>query len=402
MSVHHAVQSDAPAVRLLDDTLREAARRRASDVHVEPDEHGWRIRLRVDGVLHEWLRPPPHLRDAFVTRIKVLAHLDIAERRLPQDGRLRMPSRGQPADEFRVSTLPTVFGEKLALRRLDALPEHQSLDALGFDARQRADIDAALRAPHGMIVVTGPTGSGKTRSLYTFLQSLDRNTLNLCTVEDPSEIRLSGATQVSIREKAGLTFATVLRALLRQDPDVIMVGEIRDPETADAAIKAAQTGHRVFSTLHTNDAPATITRLADLGAAPYNLASAVRLVTAQRLVRRLCESCRALDPVDPAALRAAGFPVTAIDAACAGAWRPHRAAGCAACHGAGYRGRVAIHQVMPLTPPLRELVAARACALALTVETRRAGITSLRDAALARVQDGTTSLAEALAATGDD
>ncbi|WP_164853608.1 GspE/PulE family protein, partial [Paraburkholderia kirstenboschensis] len=283
---------NAPAVRLLTDTLREATRRNASDLHIEPAENGWRVRLRIDGVLHEMATPPAHLRDAFITRVKVLARMDIAERRVPQDGRLRIAtSPGRPED-YRVNSLPTLFGEKLVLRRLDALPTDLSLDSLGLDARQRDAVDSAIRAPHGLVLVTGPTGSGKTLSLYCFLNLLNSEARNLCSVEDPAEIQLAGINQVSVREKAGLTFAVALRAFLRQDPDVVMVGEIRDEETADVAVKAAQTGHLVLSTLHTNDAPAAVARLIDIGVAPYNLAAALRMVTAQRLVRRLCTACR--------------------------------------------------------------------------------------------------------------
>jgi type IV pilus assembly protein PilB len=302
-----ADHADSPAVRLLQNTLLDACARGASDIHVEPGEQAWRIRLRIDGVLHEVARPAAHLLDAFVTRVKVLARLDIAERRIPQDGRLRLPLGGQQVEEYRVSSLPTLFGEKLVLRRLDALPAELSLALLGLDAAQQRTLTHALASPHGMILVTGPTGSGKTVSLYCFLQLLNRVSLNLCSVEDPAEIQLAGVSQVSVREKAGLTFAAALRAFLRQDPDVIMVGEIRDAETADVAVKAAQTGHLVLSTLHTNDAPATIARLLDIGVAPFNLAAAVRLITAQRLVRKLCPACRQPAPVDRTELRAAGF-----------------------------------------------------------------------------------------------
>jgi len=385
---------NAPAVRLLTDTLREATRRNASDIHIEPAEHGWRIRLRIDGVLHEIPRPPAHLRDAFVTRVKVLARLDIAERRVPQDGRLRIASTPQRIEDYRVNSLPTLFGEKLVLRRLDALPADLSLDSLGLDPQQRQTVDAAIRAPHGLVLVTGPTGSGKTLSLYCFLNLLNGEARNLCSVEDPAEIQLAGINQVSVREKAGLTFAVALRAFLRQDPDVIMVGEIRDNETADVAVKAAQTGHLVLSTLHTNDAPAAIARLIDIGVEPYNLAAALRMVTAQRLVRRLCAACRKPAPHSAAALEAAGFAAHWLDG-----WQPYAAVGCAACHGIGYRGRVGIHQVMPVSDAMRELIVASAGVHELARLAQTEQVATLRDAALARVRDGTTSLAEALAAT---
>ncbi|RZF29840.1 GspE family protein [Paraburkholderia sp. UYCP14C] len=385
---------NAPAVRLLTDTLQEATRRNASDIHIEAAEHGWRVRLRIDGVLHEIPRPPAHLRDAFVTRVKVLARMDIAERRVPQDGRLRLATSPGRLEDYRVNSLPTLFGEKLVLRRLDALPADLSLDSLGLDPRQREAVDAAIRAPHGLMLVTGPTGSGKTLSLYCFLNLLNDEARNLCSVEDPAEIQLAGINQVSVREKAGLTFAVALRAFLRQDPDVIMVGEIRDNETADVAVKAAQTGHLVLSTLHTNDAPAAIARLIDIGVEPYNLAAALRMVTAQRLVRRLCVACRAPVPHSAAALHAAGFGEHELDG-----WQPYAATGCVVCHGIGYRGRVGIHQVMPVSDAMRELIVASAGAHELGRLAQTEQVATLRDAALARVRDGTTSLAEALAAT---
>ncbi|WP_153101608.1 GspE/PulE family protein [Paraburkholderia hayleyella] len=386
--------SNSPAAQLLADTLREVARRNASDLHVEPGEHGWRMRLRTDGVLHEISQPPTHLRDAFITRIKVLARMDIAERRIPQDGRLRLATAtGQ--DDYRVSSLPTLFGEKLVLRRLDPLPADLSLASLGLDPVQLRAVADAIHAPHGLVLVTGPTGSGKTLSLYCFLQMLNSGSRNLCSVEDPAEIQLAGVNQVSVREKAGLTFAAALRAFLRQDPDVIMVGEIRDEETADVAVKAAQTGHLVLSTLHTNDAPAAIARLIDIGVASYNLASALRLVTAQRLVRRLCLVCRIPSTETIAMLRTAGLN----DARLENGWRPYVAAECEACHGIGYRGRIGIHQTMPVSEAMREHIVAGASTHVLARQAHAEHITTLRDAALERVRDGTTSLAEALSAT---
>ncbi len=383
---------DAPAVRLLTDMLREAARRNASDLHIEPLERGWRIRLRIDGVLHEAARPPAHLRDAFITRVKVLARMDIAERRIPLDGRLRLapPGSVQPAEDYRVNSLPTLFGEKLVLRRLEALPANLSFAALGLDEAQRQAVADAIGAPHGLVLVTGPTGSGKTLSLYCFLQMLNNDARNLCSVEDPAEIQLAGINQVNVREKAGLTFAVALRALLRQDPDVIMIGEIRDEETAGVAVKAAQTGHLVLSTLHTNDAPAAAARLIDIGVEPYNLAGAVRLVTAQRLVRKLCLQCRTLARESAATLRAAGLDAQE---------EIYAANGCEACHGIGYRGRIGIHEVMPVSEALRDLIVAKQGARAIARQARAERVATLRDAALARVRDGTTSLAEALSAT---
>ncbi|SAK42722.1 type II/IV secretion system protein [Caballeronia catudaia] len=384
-TVDAAADHETPAVSLLTETLRDAAERGASDIHVEPAEHDWRIRLRVDGALHVLGRPPPHLRDAFVTRIKVLSRMDIAERRVPQDGRLRLNLPGGRIGDYRVSSLPTLFGEKLVLRRLDTLPPDLSLAALGLDGTQSRTLESAIRAPHGLVLVTGPTGSGKTLSLYCFLQMLNAEARNVCSVEDPVEIQLAGINQVSVREKAGLTFAVALRAFMRQDPDVIMVGEIRDAETADVAVKAAQTGHLVLSTLHTNDAPAAIARLIDIGVAPYNLASALRLVTAQRLVRKLCEQCRAPSPLP----LADGF-------------HPFEPRGCPACHGIGYRGRVGVHQVMPVSDDIRELIVSRAATHAISRAAQAQGMPALRDAAFARVREGVTSVAEATEATEID
>ena len=388
---------DAPAVRLLADTLAHASQLGASDIHVEPGDGIWRIRFRIDGMLHEASAPPPHLRDAFVTRVKVLAKLDIAERRLPQDGRLRLASSADmahAAQDYRVSSLPTIFGEKLVLRRMQALPADLSLAALGFDARQRPAVEAAIRAPHGLILVTGPTGSGKSLSLYCFLQMLNTASRNICTVEDPVEIQLAGINQVNVRDKTGLTFATALRALLRQDPDVIMIGEIRDGETADVAVKAAQTGHLVLSTLHTNDAPSAIARLVDIGVAPLNIATALRLVTAQRLVRRLCATCATRTAASTAQLLAAGF-----DEADIGGWAPASAPGCDDCHGIGYRGRVGVHQIMPVSAAMRESIVSRISNDALARQARSEGLATLRRAALECVREGTTSLAEAIGST---
>ncbi len=388
--------SKVPAVRLLQDILLEASVRGASDLHIEPGERDWRIRLRIDGKLHEVMRGLPHLREALITRIKVLSHLDIAERRVPQDGRLKLPLAPGKTEEYRVNALPTLLGEKLVLRRLDTLPSDLSLAALGFDTEQCITLSTALQAPHGMVLVTGPTGSGKTLSLYCFLQSLNQESLNLCSVEDPAEIQLAGINQVSVRDKAGLTFAATLRAFLRQDPDVIMVGEIRDAETADVAVKAAQTGHLVLSTLHTNDAPATLARLLDIGIAPFNLASAIRVITAQRLVRKLCPTCRIPCRTPAAMLRAAGFNEAQLDTECG---QRYQAKGCPACHGIGYRGRIGIHQVMPISAAMRELIVARSSTHDLALQAKRDGVRSLREAGLAKVHDGTTSLEEVLAVT---
>jgi len=367
-----------PVIRLLNQILADAALLESSDLHFERGEHDLRIRFRVDGVLHVQAAPPPHLRDALIARIKSLAGLDIAERRLPQDGRLTLRVTAKKIEDFRVSTLPTVHGEKVVLRRLDTLAPGADLSMLGLALSQQTQLTEALAVPHGMILVTGPTGSGKTLSLFCLLQMLNTPGMNVCTVEDPVEIRLPGLTQVNVQEKAGLTFASVLRAFLRQDPDVLMVGEIRDAETADIAVKAAQTGHRVLSTLHTNDAPSTVTRLRDIGIAPYRLASSLTLITAQRLIRRLCPACRRPDPLD------------------AHAWVPSMRGDCPQCHGMGYRGRIGVHQLMPISEGLRQLIAADQSAVALHRLAREEGMPSLYEAALAFVLDGQTSLAEAV------
>ncbi|MCX8565898.1 MAG: type IV pilus assembly protein PilB [Glomeribacter sp. 1016415] len=391
-------ENNAPAVRLLREILREAATRRASDVHIESNEHDWRIRLRIDGVLHETMRPPPYLRDPLICCVKVLARLDIAERRIPQDGRLKLRVTAEKFEEFRVNTLPTLWGEKLVLRRLDTLPAALTFTDLGFNPEQQAKLEAAIHAPHGMVLVTGPTGSGKTLTLYCFLQRLNRESLNICSVEDPVEIQLVGINQVSVREKAGLTFAVALRAFLRQDPDVIMVGEIRDAETASVALQAAQTGHLVFSTLHTNNAPATLARLLDIGIAPFNLACAIRLIIAQRLIRKLCLTCRSPMPrnaTTDAMLHKAGFDKATL----AKAWQPYQAVGCAACHSTGYHGRIGIHQVMPVTAAIRALILAQGSADAIAQQAQHDGVKTLREAGLEQVRAGATSLEEILAVT---
>ncbi|MGI4812869.1 MAG: GspE/PulE family protein [Janthinobacterium lividum] len=390
-----AAAADGSAVRLLTELLDAAARRGASDLHLEPDGDGWRVRFRVDGVLSEVARPAPALRELLITRIKVLARLDIAERRLPQDGRLTIIGANGDSQDYRVNTLPTTAGEKIVLRRLQTLPLNLTLADLGFDETQRHVLEGAIHAPHGMILVTGPTGSGKTVSLYSFLQQLDRRSFNICTVEDPAEIRLAGINQVGIQEKAGLTFAQTLRAFLRQDPDVIMVGEIRDAETASVAIKAAQTGHLVFSTLHTNDAPATLARLLDIGVEPFNIAAAVRLITAQRLLRKLCPACCEPLTISAATWRAAG----GTEAMQSDGFYPKRAVGCAACHGTGFRGRAGIHQVMPISEAMRQIIVARGSASELARQALSEGIASLRSAALMAVARGEASLEEAVCAT---
>jgi type IV pilus assembly protein PilB len=385
---------DGAVVRLLDRLLQLAHDMWASDLHFEPYEGAYRIRIRVDGQLQEWLRPPLGLRERLASRIKVQARLDIAEKRLPQDGRMRQQMSGGRWVDLRVSTLPTVHGEKLVLRLIDAAPSQLDLDELGYDEAQKAALLQAIARPHGMVLVTGPTGAGKTLSMYSCLQQLNRPGVNICTAEDPCEINLGGINQVSINEKAGLNFAAALRAFLRQDPDVIMIGEIRDLETADMALKAAQTGHLVFSTLHTNDAPSTLTRLRHIGVAAHNIAASVALITAQRLLRRLCVHCR--QPVDlPRPLL--------LEAACPLDWlddgRPvYAPVGCALCQG-GYLGRVGVFQVMPISLAMTDIILREGSALDMARQAASEGVLSLRHAAWGKVKLGQTSIEEVLAHT---
>jgi type IV pilus assembly protein PilB len=335
---------DAPVVRFLQKVLMDAINGGASDIHFEPYEKYYRIRYRIDGELREVSKPPLEIKDTLASRIKVISKLDISEKRIPQDGRMRLVLSAQRTIDFRVSTLPTLFGEKIVMRILDPSSAKLGIDALGYDPDQKEALLAAVNRPYGMVLVTGPTGSGKTVSLYTCLNILNKAGTNISTAEDPSEINLPGVNQVNVNDKAGLTFAAALKSFLRQDPDVIMVGEIRDLETADISIKAAQTGHMVLSTLHTNDAPATLTRMMNMGIAPFNIASAVILITAQRLARRLC-NCKAETTIDEEAMFAAGFKEDDLD----GSWKAYRPVGCDRCGGSGFKGRVGIYQVMPIT-----------------------------------------------------
>ncbi|WP_370681150.1 type IV-A pilus assembly ATPase PilB [Comamonas sp. GB3 AK4-5] len=392
-SLRHEVE-DAPVVKFLHKMLLDAVRMRASDLHFEPYEHHYRVRFRIDGTLREIAAPPIAIKDKLASRIKVISRLDIAEKRVPQDGRMKLKVAANHVIDFRVSTLPTLFGEKIVIRVLDPSSAKIGIDALGYEAPEKARLLQAIQRPYGMILVTGPTGSGKTVSLYTCLNLLNQPGVNIATAEDPSEINLPGVNQVNVNEKAGLTFACALRSFLRQDPDIIMVGEIRDLETADIAIKAAQTGHLVLSTLHTNDAPSTLTRMRNMGVAPFNIASSVILITAQRLARRLCEACKA--PVDLAAhtLLEAGFTEEALD----GSWRPYHAVGCAACN-QGYQGRVGIYQVMPISEAMQHIILRDGSALEMAAQARAEGVRSLRESGLHKVRWGQTSLEEVLAVT---
>ena len=344
---------DAPVVRFLQKILIDAINLGASDMHFEPYEKFYRIRMRVDGVLRDVAQPPLAIKEKLASRIKVISKLDISEKRVPQDGRMKLVLSKTRSIDFRVSTLPTLFGEKIVMRILDPTQAQMGIDALGYDPDQKQILLDAIERPYGMVLVTGPTGSGKTVSLYTCLNMLNKPGINISTAEDPAEINLPGVNQVNVNDRAGLTFPVALKAFLRQDPDVIMVGEIRDLETADIAIKAAQTGHMVFSTLHTNDAPSTLTRLMNMGVAPFNIASSVILITAQRLARRLC-TCKQTASIPDEALLEAGFTEDDLD----GTWMPYKPVGCERCSGSGYKGRVGIYQVMPISEEIERIILA--------------------------------------------
>jgi type IV pilus assembly protein PilB len=387
---------DAPIVRFLNKILMDAVSLGASDIHFEPYEKNYRIRMRVDGVLRDHAAPPLSIREKLVSRIKVLAKLDISEKRIPQDGRMRLILSPTKTIDFRVSTLPTLFGEKTVMRILDATQAQMGIDALGYDPDQKEVLLDAIQRPYGMVLVTGPTGSGKTVSLYSCLNVINKPGINISTAEDPAEINLPGVNQVNVNERAGLTFAAALKSFLRQDPDVIMVGEIRDLETADIAIKAAQTGHMVFSTLHTNDAPSTLTRLMNMGVAPFNIASSVILITAQRLARRLC-TCKQPLEISREALLSAGFR----DADLEGDWKPYGPVGCERCLGSGYKGRVGIYQLMPITPAIEKLILAHGNSMEIAAQAERDGVNSLRRSGLMKVKQGLTSLEEVLGCTNE-
>ena len=387
---------DAPVVKFLQKVLMDAINGGASDIHFEPYEKYYRIRYRIDGELREVAQPPLAIKEKLASRIKVISKLDISEKRVPQDGRMKLVMSAQRAIDFRVSTLPTLFGEKIVMRILDPSSAKLGIEALGYDPDQKALLLDAVKRPYGMVLVTGPTGSGKTVSLYTCLNILNQPGVNISTAEDPAEINLPGINQVNVNDKAGLTFSAALKSFLRQDPDVIMVGEIRDLETADIAIKAAQTGHMVLSTLHTNDAPTTLTRMMNMGIAPFNIASSVIMITAQRLARRLC-SCKAEAPVDEEALLAAGFRESDLD----GTWVPYRPVGCDRCNGGGYKGRVGIYQVMPITEAIQALILAGGNAMEIAAQAKRDGVSDLRESGLRKVRQGFTSIEEVLGVTND-
>ena len=385
---------DAPVVKFLHKMLLDAFSMRASDLHFEPYEHTYRVRFRIDGELREIASPPVAIKEKLASRIKVISKMDISEKRVPQDGKMKLKIGPDRVIDFRVSTLPTMFGEKIVIRILDPNSAKLGIDALGYEPVEKERLLTAVQRPYGMVLVTGPTGSGKTVSLYTCLNILNKPGVNISTAEDPAEINLPGVNQVSMNDKAGLTFSVALKAFLRQDPDIIMVGEIRDLETAEISIKAAQTGHLVLSTLHTNDAPATLTRLRNMGIAPFNIASSVILITAQRLARRLCPACKAPTDIPRETLLDAGFKEEDVD----GSWTPFRPVGCSMCNN-GYKGRVGIYQVMPITEELQRIILRDGSALEIAAQAETEGVKSLRGAGLHKVRLGMTSLEEILACT---
>lgn len=387
---------DAPVVRFIQKILLDAINEGASDIHFEPYEKYYRIRFRTDGVLREIAQPPLVIKEKIASRIKVISRLDISEKRVPQDGRMKLVLSKTRAIDFRVSTLPTLHGEKIVMRILDPSSAMLGIDALGYEPEQREALMHAIERPYGMILVTGPTGSGKTVSLYTCLNLLNKPGINISTAEDPCEINLPGINQVNVNDKAGLNFAVALKAFLRQDPDIIMVGEIRDLETAEIAIKAAQTGHLVLSTLHTNDAPTTLERMKNMGIAPFNIASSVIMITAQRLARRLC-ACKKAISIPMEAMIQAGFHEHEID----GSWQLYGPNGCDKCKGSGYKGRVGIYQVMPISEEIQRIIMTNGNSIDIAEQAQREGIKDLRQSGLVKVKQGLTSLEEVLATTNE-
>jgi type IV pilus assembly protein PilB len=383
---------EAPVIKLVNVILMSAIQKGASDIHIEPYEKELRIRYRIDGILYNIMQPPMKFRDAITSRIKIMSKLDIAEKRLPQDGRIkiRFQDDGQMRDiDFRVSCLPTLFGEKIVLRLLDKSKLMLDMTKLGFESESLQKFETAINKPWGMVLVTGPTGSGKTNTLYSSISRINTPETNIMTAEDPVEFNLMGVNQVQVRENIGLNFAAALRSFLRQDPNTILVGEIRDFETAEIAVKAALTGHLVLSTLHTNDAPSTINRLMNMGIEPFLVASSLNLICAQRLVRRICRHCTEPDPTPPAALMQAGF--SAEDAKKV---VPNRGKGCERCNNTGYKGRVGLYEVMEITEEIRELVLVGASALELRRKAIEEGMITLRNSGLRKVREGVTTIEE--------
>ena len=387
---------DAPVVKYVQKVLLDAINGGASDIHFEPYEKFYRIRYRVDGILYDVAQPPLAIKEKIASRIKVVSRLDISEKRVPQDGRMKLKLSATRAIDFRVSTLPTLFGEKICMRILDPSSATLGIEALGYEPEQREALMHAISRPYGMVLVTGPTGSGKTVSLYTCLNILNKPGINIATAEDPCEINLPGINQVNVNDRAGLTFSVALKSFLRQDPDIIMVGEIRDIETGEIAIKAAQTGHMVLSTLHTNDAPATLTRLMNMGIAPFNIATSVILITAQRLARKLCSCKRPIDIPKEALLRA-GFTEEQLD----GSWQPYGAVGCDICKNSGYKGRCGIYQVMPVTEEMQRIIMKNGTSIDIADQADREGVSDLRHSGLRKVKAGVTSLEEIESVTNE-
>jgi type IV pilus assembly protein PilB len=396
LSTLETAAEQAPVVKLVNLIMMDAIRKQASDIHLEPYEKIMRVRFRIDGVLYEVMRPPTHFKNALISRIKIMARLDIAERRLPQDGRIRLKTKGREMD-FRVSVLPTLFGEKVVLRLLDKAGLQLDMTKLGFEELQYKNFRDAIYLPFGMVLVTGPTGSGKTTTLYSALSDLNKVSHNISTAEDPIEYNLAGINQLQVHEAIGLTFAAALRSFLRQDPDIIMVGEIRDFETAEIAVKAALTGHLVLSTLHTNDAPSTINRLLNMGVEAFLVASAVNLVLAQRLVRRVCSDCKVVEQVPPETLLDLGILDEEL-----GTFECYRGKGCSACNDTGYRGRIALYEVMPMHDQIRELVLMGASAAEIKKESIRLGMTTLRRSGINKLKQGITSVEEVIRSSAKD
>jgi type IV pilus assembly protein PilB len=389
---------DAPVVKFLNKMLLDAINMGASDLHFEPYEKFYRVRYRVDGVLRDITQPPLAIKDKLASRIKVISSMDISEKRVPQDGRMKLVLSKTRTIDFRVSTLPLIHGEKIVMRILDPTSATLGIEALGYEPIQKERLLNAVSRPYGLVLVTGPTGSGKTVSLYTCLNILNNPGVNIATAEDPCEIPLAGINQVNVNDKQGLTFAAALKSFLRQDPDIIMIGEIRDLETADMAIKAASTGHMVLSTLHTNDAPSTLTRLLNMGVAPYNIASAVSLITAQRLARRLCKSCKVPIDVPKEALLDVGF----IEEDFEQEWQLYgpKEGGCELCNN-GYKGRVGIYQVMPITDEIARIIMSNGNAIDIADQARRDGVNDLRRSGILKVIQGLTSIEEVEACTNE-
>ncbi len=388
---------DAPVVKLVNLILTDAIKKKASDIHIEPYEHVFRVRYRIDGVLYEVMKPPRKLKNAITSRLKIMASLDIAERRLPQDGRIKIKMGRNQEMDYRVNCLPTLFGEKVVLRLLDKSNLQLDMTKLGYEEQALEWFKKEINKPFGMVLVTGPTGSGKTVSLYSALSELNKTTENISTAEDPVEFNFAGINQVQMHEEIGLNFAAALRAFLRQDPDIIMIGEIRDFETAEIGVKAALTGHLVLSTLHTNDAPSTVNRLLNMGIEPFLVASAVNLISAQRLGRRVCSECKEPEKHSNEALIAAGVPEDQI-----GKFTVYKGRGCSVCNDTGYKGRVGVYQVMPMFDDIKEMVLSGANTAEIKQESMRLGVKTMRQSALTKMMEGVTTLEEVLRTTVAD